>query len=84
MVSSALRLMFGLSMRVQSSSISKCRSGDADTTSGHAADSLIGSRIEESLFSGMTRVEIGHIRIDSAGYGRIKSCGSGSSLSQRS
>ena len=54
-------------------------------TRGHAADSLIGSRIEELSFSGLlTRVEIGHIRIGSAGNGRIKSCGSGSSLSQRS
>jgi hypothetical protein len=40
--------------------------------------------IEGSSFSGLvTRVEIGHIRIGSDGNGRIKSCGSGSSLSQR-
>jgi hypothetical protein len=45
--------------------------------SAYAADRLIGSRIEESSFSGLlTRVEIGHIRIGSAGNGRIKSCGS--------
>jgi hypothetical protein len=44
----------------------------------------IGSTIEGSSFSGLlTLVEIGHIRIGSAGYGRIKSRGSGSSLSQR-
>jgi hypothetical protein len=40
----------------------------------------IGSRIDGSSFSGLlTRVEIGHIRIGSEGYGRIKSLGSGSS-----
>ena len=44
----------------------------------------IGSTIEGSSFSGLlTRVEIGHIRMGSAGNGRIKSRGSGSSLSQR-
>jgi hypothetical protein len=38
--------------------------------------------IEGSAFSGLlTRVEIGYIRIGSAGNGRIKSPGSGSSLS---
>jgi hypothetical protein len=43
----------------------------------------IGSTIEGSSFSGLlTRVEIGHIRIGSAGNGRIRSRGSGSSLSQ--
>ena len=50
----------------------------------YAADASIGSTIEGSLFSGLlTRVEIGHIRIGVAGYGRSKSCGSASSLSQR-
>jgi hypothetical protein len=44
----------------------------------------IGSTMEGLSFSGLsTRVEIGHIRIGSAGKGRIKSRGSGSSLSQR-
>jgi len=44
----------------------------------------IGSTIEGLSFSGLlTRVEIGHIRIGSAGNGRIKSPGSGSSPSQR-
>ena len=44
----------------------------------------IGSTIEGSSFSGLlTRVEIGHIRMGSAGNGRIKSPGSGSLLSQR-
>jgi hypothetical protein len=43
-----------------------------------------GSTIEGSSFSGLlTRVEIGHIRIGSAGNGRIRSPGSGSSLSHR-
>ena len=37
-----------------------------------------------SSFSGLlTRFDIGHMRIGSAGHGRIKSCGSGLSLSQR-
>ena len=41
---------------------------------GYAADSSIGLRIEGSSFSGLlTRVEVGHIRIGSAGNGRIKS-----------
>jgi hypothetical protein len=45
---------------------------------------VMGSMIEGSSFSGLfTRVEIGHIRIGSDGKGRIKSRGSGSSLSQR-
>ena len=40
----------------------------------YAADNSIGSTIEGSSFSGLlTRVEIGHIRIGSAGSGRIKS-----------
>jgi hypothetical protein len=44
----------------------------------------IGSTIEGSSFSGLlTRVDIGHIRMGSARNGRIKSRGSGSSLSQR-
>ena len=44
----------------------------------YAADNSIGSTIEGSSFSGLlTRVEIGHIRIGSAGNGRISSCGSG-------
>jgi hypothetical protein len=44
----------------------------------------IGSTIAASSFSGLlTRVEIGHIRIGAAGNGRIRSRGSGSSLSQR-
>ena len=38
----------------------------------------MGSTIDGSSFSGLlTRVEIGHIRIGSAGNGRIKSRGSG-------
>src|SRR6266568_9550729 len=46
--------------------------------------SSIGSTIEGSSFSGLlTRVEIGHIRIRPARNCRIRSCGSGSSLSQR-
>ena len=50
----------------------------------HAADSSIGSTIDGSSFSGLlTRVEIGHIHIGSAGNGLIRSPGSGSSLSQR-
>jgi hypothetical protein len=41
-----------------------------------AALSSIGSTIEGSSFSGLlTLVEIGHIRIGSAGNGRIKSRG---------
>jgi len=41
-------------------------------------------RLKGSSFSGLlTRVEIGHIRIGSAGNGRIRSPASGSSLSQR-
>jgi hypothetical protein len=41
----------------------------------------IGPTIVGSSFSGLlTRVEIGHIRSGSAGKGRIKSRGSGSSL----
>ena len=44
----------------------------------------IGSTIEGSSFSGLlARIEIGHIRIGSAGKGLIRSRGSGSSLSQR-
>jgi hypothetical protein len=44
----------------------------------------IGSTIEGSSLSGLlTRVEIGHIRMGSARNGRIKSRGSGSSLSQQ-
>ena len=40
--------------------------------------------MEGSSFSGLlTRVEIGHIRVGSAGNGLIRSLGSGSSLSQR-
>jgi hypothetical protein len=40
----------------------------------HAADNSIGSTIDGSSFSGLlTRVEIGHIRMGSAGNGRIKS-----------
>jgi len=43
-----------------------------------------GSTVDASSFSGLfTRVEIGHIRISSAGHGRIRSRGSGTSLSQR-
>ena len=52
----------------------------------HAASvfDLIGSRIEESSFSGLlTRVEISHIRIRSAGKDRTRERGSASSLSQR-
>jgi hypothetical protein len=44
----------------------------------------MGSKIERSSFSGLlTRVEIAHIRSSSAGKGRIRSRGSGSSPSQR-
>jgi hypothetical protein len=44
----------------------------------------IGSTIKGSSFSGLlTLALIGHIRMGSAGNGRIKSRGSGSSLSQR-
>jgi hypothetical protein len=53
---------------------------------GYAASVAIriGSIMEGSSFSGLlTRVEIGHIRIKSAGKGRIRSRGSGSSPSQR-
>jgi hypothetical protein len=51
---------------------------------GQAADNSIGSTIVGSSFSGLlTRVEIGHMRIGSAGNGRIRSPGSGSSPSQR-
>ena len=50
----------------------------------HAADSSIGSTIDGSSFSGLlTRMEIGHVRIGSAGNGLIRSPGSGSSLSHR-
>jgi hypothetical protein len=43
-----------------------------------------GSTIDGSSFSGLlTRVEIGHIRIRSAGNGRIRLRGSGSSLNHR-
>ena len=50
----------------------------------YATDNSIGRRIDGSSFPGLvTRVEIGHIRIGTAGYGRSKSCGWGSSLSQR-
>jgi hypothetical protein len=38
----------------------------------------MGSTIEGSPFSGLlTRVEIGHMRIGSAGNGRTRSCGVG-------
>jgi hypothetical protein len=50
--------------------------------SAYAAEVVdsIGSTIDGSSFSGLlTRVEIGHIRMGSAGNGRIKSEGSGSS-----
>ena len=55
------------------------------TLSGHHATRVVtGSRIDGSSFSRLlTRAEIGHMRIGSDGYGRIKSLGSGSSLSQR-
>jgi hypothetical protein len=44
----------------------------------HAADNSIGSTIDGSSFSGLlTRFEIGHIRIGSAGNRRIRSRGSG-------
>ncbi len=55
-------------------------------SSAYAAEVVnsIGSTIDGSSFSGLlTRVEIGHIRMGSAGNGRIKSEGSGSSLNQR-
>jgi hypothetical protein len=42
--------------------------------------SSTGSKIEGSSFSGLlTRVDIGHIRINSAGNGRMRSAASGSS-----
>ena len=48
-------------------------------------DISIGWTMEGSSFSGLlTRVEIGHIRIGSAGNGCIRSLGSGSSFSQGS
>ncbi len=58
----------------------------SERRSAYAAEVVnsIGSTIEGSSFSGLlTRVEIGHIRMGAAGNGRIKSPGSGSSLSQR-
>jgi len=58
----------------------------SDFARAYAAEvaNSMGSTIEGSSFSGLlTRVEIGHIRILPAGKGRINSCGSGSSLSQR-
>jgi hypothetical protein len=62
--------------------------GSAWPKRGRYAASVVnstGSRIEGSSFSGLlTRVEIGHIRIRSAGYGRIKSRGSGCSVNHRS
>jgi hypothetical protein len=48
------------------------------------AANAIGSTIVGSSFSGsLTLVEMGHIRIGSAGNGLIRSPGSGSSLSHR-
>jgi hypothetical protein len=45
-----------------------------------ANSTLIGSRIDESSFSGLlTRAEMGQMRISSDGYGRSRSWGSGSS-----
>ena len=41
--------------------------------------SSTGSTMDGSSFSGLTGFEIGHVRIGSAGKGRIKSRGSGSS-----
>ena len=56
----------------------------ARPTSGRGSD-CAAPTMEGSSFSGLlTRVEIGHIRIGSAGYGCNKSSGPGSSLSQRS
>jgi hypothetical protein len=56
------------------------QNGPAYAASGASS---IGSTIEASSFSGLlTRVEIGHIRIRSAGNGRINSLGTGSLLSQ--
>ncbi len=58
----------------------------SELRSAYAAELVnsMGSMIEGSSFSGLlTRVETGHIRRGSAGNGRINSCGSGSSLSQR-
>src|SRR6516225_7567794 len=50
----------------------------------YATDNSIGSMIDGSSFSGLlTRVEIGHIRVGSAGNGCMRSSGSGSSLSHR-
>ena len=59
-------------------------SGHVSSTYAASGASSIGSTIERSSFSGLlTRVEIGHMRIRSAANGRIKSHGSGSSLTQR-
>ena len=64
--------------------LSTVRDHGGEASTMYAADNLIGSTIDGSSFSGLfTRVEIGHIRIGSAGNGTIKSRGSGSSLSQR-
>jgi hypothetical protein len=51
------------------------------TTEVHMANSiLIGSRIDESSFSGLlTRAEMGQMHISSEGYGRRRSWESGSS-----
>jgi hypothetical protein len=55
-----------------------------NTTYAASLANWTGSTIEGSSFSGLlTRVEIGQIRIKSAGNGRIRSRGSGSSLSHR-
>ena len=54
----------------------------AQSKADYAADNSIGSTIVGSSFSGLlTRVDIGHMRIDSAENGRIRSPGSGSSPS---
>lgn len=64
-------------------SVSAGNGGEARHQAASVASS-IGSTIDGSSFSGLlTRVDIGHIRIRSAGNGRIRSRGSGSSLSQR-
>jgi hypothetical protein len=62
------------------------RTAGAPSLSSYAASlaNSIGSIIEGSSFSGLlTRVDMGHMRIRPAGNGRIRSLGSGSSLSHR-
>jgi hypothetical protein len=61
-----------------------CRPCTVSITYPASLSNSTGSMIEGSSFSGLfTRVDIGHIRIKADGNGRIKSRGSGSSLSHR-